>query len=47
RDDCICTPHNAFNSHEAVQRKSDHSVQQVVAYLETGRFLWPAPLDRS
>lgn len=43
RDDCICTPHNAFNSVEAVERKSDHSVQQIVAYLETGRFLWPVP----
>ena len=41
RDDCICTPHNAFNTLEAVERKSDHSVQQIVAYLETGQFLWP------
>jgi D-lactate dehydrogenase len=41
RDDCICTPHNAFNSVEAVERKSEHSVQQIVAYLQTGRFLWP------
>ncbi len=41
RDDCICTPHNAFNTVEAVERKSDHSVQQIVAYLQTGRFLWP------
>ncbi|HYO25300.1 MAG TPA: NAD(P)-dependent oxidoreductase [Lacipirellulaceae bacterium] len=42
RDDCICTPHNAFNSYEGVVRKSQHSVQQVVAFLETGQFLWPA-----
>ncbi len=42
RDDVICTPHNAFNSAEAVERKSDHSVQQIVAYLDTGQFLWPA-----
>jgi D-lactate dehydrogenase len=42
RDDAICTPHNAFNSAEAVERKSDHSVQQIVAYLATGQFLWPA-----
>jgi D-lactate dehydrogenase len=44
RDDVICTPHNAFNSFEAVERKSDHSVQQIVALRETGRFLWPAPV---
>jgi D-lactate dehydrogenase len=41
RDDCICTPHNAFNSVEAVDRKSDHSVQQIAAFLERGQFLWP------
>lgn len=45
RDDCICTPHNAFNSNEAVERKSDHSVQQIVAFLKSGKFLWPAPLS--
>jgi D-lactate dehydrogenase len=41
RDDCICTPHNAFNSLEAVDRKSEHSVRQIVAFLERGQFLWP------
>lgn len=48
RDDCLCTPHNAFNSIEAVERKSDHSIQQIVAYLETGHFLWPVrkPCER-
>ncbi|MCC6492833.1 MAG: hydroxyacid dehydrogenase [Pirellulales bacterium] len=45
RDDCICTPHNAFNSAEALQRKSEHSVRQVVAFLDAGQFLWPAPVD--
>lgn len=44
RDNVICTPHNAFNSTEAVERKSMHSVQQIEAFLETGRFLWPAVL---
>jgi len=44
RDDVICTPHNAFNSFEAVERKSDHSVQQIVALRDTGKFLWPAPV---
>jgi D-lactate dehydrogenase len=41
RDDCICTPHNAFNTLEAVDRKSEHSVRQIAAFLETGQFLWP------
>jgi D-lactate dehydrogenase len=44
RDDAILTPHNAFNSAEAVYRKSEHSVQQIVAFRATGRFLWPAPV---
>lgn len=44
RDDVICTPHNAFNSFEAVERKSDHSVQQIVALRDAGKFLWPAPV---
>ena len=44
RDDCLLTPHNAFNSAEAVLRKSDHSVQQIVAFRERGRFLWPVPV---
>jgi D-lactate dehydrogenase len=43
RDDCILTPHNAFNTAEAVQRKSEHSVEQIVAYLSRGSFLWPVP----
>ena len=43
RDDVLCTPHNAFNSIEAVERKSEHSVQQIEALLATGQFLWPAP----
>ena len=42
RDDVICTPHNAFNTIEAVQRKSEHSIQQILHFIEHGRFLWPA-----
>jgi D-lactate dehydrogenase len=45
RDDCILTPHNAFNTAEAVHRKSEHSVQQIVAFRERGDFLWPAPVS--
>jgi D-lactate dehydrogenase len=41
RDNVICTPHNAFNSYEGVVRKTQHSVQQIEAFLKTGEFLWP------
>lgn len=43
RDDAICTPHNAFNTVESVARKSEHSMQQVDAFIRTGHFLWPVP----
>ena len=39
----VCTPHNAFNTAESVERKAEHSVRQLEAYLSTGRFLWPVP----
>lgn len=44
RDDCILTPHNAFNTAEAVHRKCEHSVQQILAFREGGKFLWPVPV---
>lgn len=37
----ILTPHNAFNTIEAVARKSDLAVRQTASFLSTGRFLWP------
>ena len=40
----ICTPHNAFNTHEAVMRKSEQSIQQAESFLQTGRFIWNVPL---
>ncbi len=42
RPNVILTPHNAFNTHEAVERKADQSVQQVRHFMEHGRFLWEA-----
>jgi D-lactate dehydrogenase len=39
----ILTPHNAFNTREAVLRKSEHSFMQIKKFLETGTFLWPVP----
>jgi len=44
RADCLCTPHNAFNSQEAVLRKSEHSVLQLIQFLQNGKFLWPVPI---
>ena len=40
----VLTPHNAFNTREAVERKVDHSVQQVSHFLREGRFLWLVPI---
>ncbi|MBN1764109.1 MAG: hypothetical protein JW860_02535 [Sedimentisphaerales bacterium] len=39
----ILTPHNAFNTHESVERKSDQSIQQINHLRQTGQFLWPVP----
>ena len=39
----ILTPHNAFNTREAVERKAQHSAQQLHHLLDEGRFLWPIP----
>ncbi len=36
----ILTPHNSFNTHEAVERKCQQTVQQITAFLEKGEFLW-------
>jgi D-lactate dehydrogenase len=43
RDDAILTPHNAFNTREAVERKSAQSVEQILHMLEHGAFKWPIP----
>jgi D-lactate dehydrogenase len=38
--DVILTPHNAFNTAEAVRRKCEFTVRQVRHFLEHGDFLW-------
>ena len=43
RPSAILTPHNAFNTREAVQRKAEQSIEQVRVFLETGAFKWPVP----
>ncbi|MCO5044224.1 MAG: hydroxyacid dehydrogenase [Verrucomicrobia bacterium] len=39
----ILTPHNAFNTTEAVWRKADLSSSQVLHFLQHGVFAWPLP----
>jgi D-lactate dehydrogenase len=39
----LLTPHNAFNTQEALARKAHHSILQVNQFLETGYFLWSVP----
>lgn len=43
RSRVICTPHNAFNTREAIERKTRHSLKQIDSFLTEGRFLWPVP----
>ena len=45
RPNVILTPHNAFNTAEAVERKTEQTVQQIEHFLEHGKFLWPVPFD--
>jgi D-lactate dehydrogenase len=42
-ENVLLTPHNAFNTEEAVLRKSEHSAQQIAAFLDHGKFLWEVP----
>lgn len=42
-DRVILTPHNAFNTDAAVERKAEQSVWAVRAFLDTGRFPDPVP----
>ncbi len=41
RSNVLFTPHNAFNTAEAVLRKSEFSIRQVSHFLKTGAFEWP------
>ena len=43
RHDVLLTPHNAFNTLEAVERKSEQSVRTLLHFGQTGQFLWPLP----
>jgi len=39
----ILTPHNSFNTREAVERKVAQSIEQIEHFLDYGKFLWPVP----
>lgn len=39
----IFTPHNSFNTKEAVVRKSEQSAEQLAQLFKTGEFKWYAP----
>jgi len=43
----LCTPHNAFNTLEAVERKSQLTVEQASHFIKTGCFRWPWPASVS
>ena len=43
RPEVICTPHNAFNTEEAVERKSADSAAQLAHFRAEGAFKWPVP----
>jgi D-lactate dehydrogenase len=40
RPNVILTPHNAFNTFEAVDRKAEQAVQQITHFKKHGTFLW-------
>jgi len=40
RSNAILTPHNAFNTHEALERKAGQSIDQVVHFLTKKTFIW-------
>ncbi len=46
KENVIFTPHNAFNSAEAVVRKAEQSIKQIQSFLENGQFLWSVPLEK-
>lgn len=43
RKDVLCTPHNAFNTQESVERKAAQTVRQALHFLEHGTFIWNVP----
>lgn len=44
-DNVVLTPHNAFNTAESVERKSEQSVQQTDHFIAYNKFLWDIPAE--
>ncbi len=44
RPNAILTPHNAFNTTEALELKAQQSVQSVIAFMQNGEFPHPVPV---
>jgi D-lactate dehydrogenase len=42
-DRVILTPHNAFNTREAVERKASQSIEQIQHFLQQKAFKWSVP----
>ena len=47
RPNVICTPHNGFNTHEAISRKAKLSIEQIDHFLRKGEFLRPVPREKT
>ena len=45
RGNVILTPHNAFNTREALERKAAQSAAQAQSFLERGEFIWEVPAE--
>lgn len=43
KDNVVFTPHNAFNTKEAVARKAEQTIESVVSFLTQGTFSFPVP----
>lgn len=43
RDNVVFTPHNAFNTKEALERKAEQTIESVVSFLTQGIFSFPVP----
>lgn len=44
RPNVIATPHNAFNTVEAIEQKARQSMESIVEFIKTGAFPSPVPL---
>jgi D-lactate dehydrogenase len=42
----LLTPHNSFNTLEAVERKSEQSIRALLHFRQAGKFLWPLPEEK-